>query len=65
MNHSREGYALHDAMRKQRDSTPVFIYPSSSGKARREEAINHGVQGLASNAVELFEMVMTVVRSTQ
>ena len=57
----REGYVLLDRLRQQGDQTPLFFYASSSAPEHRRETREHGGQGCANNAQELFEMVTKAV----
>jgi CheY-like chemotaxis protein len=60
----REGYVLLDAVRKQQDPTPFFIYASSNAPEHKREAEAHGGQGCTNNPQELFQMVTrSVVRA--
>jgi CheY-like chemotaxis protein len=53
----REGYALLDTMRRNGDSTPLYIYAGSNAVEHKREAQEHGGQGCTNNAQELFQMV--------
>jgi CheY-like chemotaxis protein len=57
----REGYVLLDALRKDGDQTPFFIYAGSSSPEHKREAQEHGAQGSTSDPQELFSMVTTQV----
>lgn len=59
----REGYVLLDAIRAEKDETPLFFYAGSTSPEHKQEAVDHGGQGSTNNPQELFRMVMrTVVR---
>ncbi len=53
----KEGYVLLDAIRKQNDRTPFFIYASSNAPEHKRETAQHGGQGCTNDAQELFQMV--------
>lgn len=57
----REGYVLLDRLRKEGDSTPLFIYASSNAPEHKRETLDHGGQGCTNNAEELFQMVTRAV----
>jgi CheY-like chemotaxis protein len=54
----REGYALLDALRRQGNETPFFIYAGSSQPEHQRETVEHGGQGTTNHPQELFRMVM-------
>lgn len=54
-----EGYVLLDALRKQGNQTPFYIYAASNAPEHKRETFQHGGQGCTNNAEELFEMVMS------
>ena len=60
---SREGYVLLDGLRETGDPTPLFFYSSRVKPEHRQETFEHGGQGCTSNPRELFEMVITAVRT--
>ncbi len=53
----REGYVLLDAIRKQGDKTPFFIYTGSNALEHKREASKRGAQGSTYFPHELFDMV--------
>lgn len=57
----REGYNLLDAIRKQGDKTPFFIYAGSNKPEHKREAIQHGGQGSTNDPQELFKMVTSAI----
>jgi len=57
----REGYVLLDAVRRQSNQTPFFIYAGSSSEEHKQEASTHGGQGSTGNPQELFRLVMKAV----
>ena len=59
----REGYVPLDAIRARGDQTPLFFYASSNAPEHKLETRNHGGQGCANNATELFHMVTHAVIS--
>jgi CheY-like chemotaxis protein len=59
----REGYVLLDALRKDGNQTPFFIYASSNAPEHKREAAEHGGQGCTNSPQELFRMVMKAVVS--
>ena len=58
---AREGYVLLDAIRRQGDQTPFFIYAGSNLPEHKREAAEHGGQGSTNNPQELFQMVMNAI----
>jgi len=59
----REGYVLLDGLREKGDLTPVFFYSSWVEPEHRQETFKHGGQGCTDDPQELFEMVITAVRT--
>jgi CheY-like chemotaxis protein len=57
----REGYVLLDALRREGDQTPFFIYAGSNLPEHKLEAFEHGAQGSTNNPEELFQMVMKAI----
>ena len=58
---AREGYVLLDAIRRQADRTPFFIYAGSNLPRHKQEAAERGAQGSTNSPQELFQMVMNAV----
>jgi CheY-like chemotaxis protein len=58
---SREGYVLLDAMRAQKNLTPLFFYASSRAPEHVRETREHGGQGCTNDPSELFRMVTHAV----
>lgn len=58
---AREGYVLLDAVRRQGDQTPFFIYTGLNLPEHKREATEHGGQGSTNNPQELFQIVMKAV----
>lgn len=58
---AKEGYVLLDAIRRQGDQTPYFIYAGSNLPEHKRETVAHGGQGSTNNPEELFQMVMKAV----
>lgn len=58
---SREGYVLLDAIRRQGDHTPFFIYAGSNLPEHKQETLEHDGQGTTNNPQELYRMVMKSV----
>ena len=56
-----ESYPLLDAMRVERNQTPVFFYAGSNAPEHARETREHGGQGCANNAQELFRLVTNAV----
>lgn len=55
----REGYVLLDAVRRQGDQTPIFMYTGEEHQLEeQQEAVQRGAQASANNPKELFKMVM-------
>jgi len=60
----REGYVLLDAMRANKNHTPLFFYATSNAAEHKRETSEHGGQGCTNNSQELFQMVTkTVINS--
>lgn len=57
----REGYVLLDAIRREGNQTPFFIYTGSNLPKHRLEAFEKGAQGSTNNPEELFQMVMKTI----
>lgn len=53
----REGYVLLDAVRKQDNNVPFFIYTGSNAPRHKREAAERGAQGSTNNPQELIELV--------
>lgn len=53
----KEGYVLLDAMRRDRNQTPLFFYSSSNAPEHKRQTQEHGGQGCTNNAEDLFQMV--------
>lgn len=53
----REGYKLLDAIRKQGDKIPFFIYAGSNTPEHKREAFKRGAQGSTNRPQELFDMI--------
>jgi CheY-like chemotaxis protein len=60
----KEGYVLLDAIRRNGDQTPFFIYAGSSAVKHKREAEAHGAQGSTNDPQELFAMVTQVLEWT-
>jgi CheY-like chemotaxis protein len=58
---AREGYVLLDAIRRQGDQTPFFIYAGSNSPEHKRETTEHGGQGSTNDPQELFQIVMKAV----
>jgi CheY-like chemotaxis protein len=56
-----EGYVLLDALRKQNDQTPFFIYAGSNLPEHKRQAQERGAQGSTNDPQELFRLVTSVV----
>ncbi|MCD4813865.1 response regulator [bacterium] len=55
----REGYILLDAVRRQGDKTPIFMYTGEEHRPEeQQEAVQRGAQASANNPKELFKIVM-------
>ena len=61
LSDSRAGYTLLDKLRSSGDQTPFIIYSSSRDPEHVAESHRHGATGCATNANELFEMVLSVL----
>jgi CheY-like chemotaxis protein len=61
----REGYVLLDRLRKEGDSTPLFVYAGSNSQQHKRETQKHGGQGCTNSAQELFEMVTRAIIQRQ
>ena len=57
----QEGYALLEAMRKQGNKTPFFIYAGSNLPKHKREAADRGAQGSTNDPGELFQLVTNAV----
>jgi CheY-like chemotaxis protein len=57
----REGYVFLDALRKEGNKTPFFIYAGSNAPEHKREAKEHGGQGSTNNPQELFQMVTRAI----
>jgi CheY-like chemotaxis protein len=58
---AEEGYVLLEAIRKQKNKTPFFIYTLDDSEERRGEAMKRNAQGLTNDAQELIQMVTAAV----
>lgn len=52
------GYTLLDAVRRNGDLTPYFIYAGSRSSEKVREALNRGAQGLTHVGDELLQMIL-------
>jgi CheY-like chemotaxis protein len=57
----QEGYVLLEAIRKQGDRTPFFIYAGSNLIEHKREAVERGAQGSTNNSQELFTLVTKAI----
>ena len=53
----REGYVLLEALRRDDQKTPFFIYAGSNAPEHKKEAASLGAQGSTNNPRELIELV--------
>jgi CheY-like chemotaxis protein len=57
----REGYVLLEAIRREGNKTPFFIYAGSNLPEHRQEAAERGAQGSTNDPQELFELVTKAI----
>jgi len=57
----QEGYVLLEAIRKQGNKTPFFIYAGSNLPEHKREAAERGAQGSTNDPQELFQLVTNSV----
>jgi CheY-like chemotaxis protein len=60
----RAGYTLLDQLRSSGNQTPFIIYAGSNEPEHRAEAQRHGAIGSTNRASELFEYVLSALRSS-
>lgn len=59
---SGEGYVLLEALRKNGNGTPLFIYAGSNDAKHKVEALEKGAQGSTNRPNDLFKMVTEALR---
>lgn len=60
----RAGYTLLDQLRKSGNNTPFIIYAGSNAPEHKAEAKRQGALGSTNRASELFELVLSALRTS-